>query len=362
MAMLPEGPREEHDVKLLADERQSDAAFFRLWSLMRPRLAKAAERFGLSADDAEDIVASVSTNLWERRASLAELSAGAFWAFSFRSAKNLAVDYLRRQGKVRTSPIEEDRDLPSGDVAYVDVIVETLLTTESLYASADRLWLGEYTCPATWILAVQLCITEGLTLKQAGEMLGIGPEEMERAVRSPVVARYAAYSALLWDNESLAAHVLDSGMAIEDLMRRFHRGDAVSAGPWEGIEVPIVILHVRYAMISADIERVLTRETPAGRVEEVIRKAVERYPFTDLARAAEAVLKADALRDGGLWRRLVFEYYTRLQLPHKQILERTSAAAAELQVEVKQTTLSSWIGNGRLWAQLAAFVSQGEAA
>lgn len=364
MSLLPEGAEQARDVSLLSREDGSEA-FLRLWALMRDRLVRTAVRLGLSHENAEDVVQSVSGALWERRSSLAGMSVGSFWAYAFRSVKNLARDQTRRQGRVHLEPLE-DGDIPAEDGAYVDTIVEAVLERDGVYDMADRLWLGELQGAAERILAVQLCLTEGLEPEESAAVLGLSPQDVRALLADSTIARHAAYRALMWESEDLAGHVLAPERPVkpqdaEGLLRSARRGEAVAVGTWSSLEVVIVILHVRYGMSRADIARLVPEAAREGLVEKVVYQAVEAYPFPKIAARGSTLLRAcldESLRKPGLWRRLVFEYHFRVQLPHKQILERIAPAGACLGVELKETTLNSWIGNGRLWAQIAAYATK----
>ncbi len=364
MALLPDDPCQARDLILLASEPDAERSFLRLWTLMRDRLFRVALKFGLSEEDAEDAVQTVSSRLWERRSSLAEMSVGAFWALSFRSIKNLAIDQTRRRSKVQISPIE-DLDLSPDDLPFVDTLVEALLEREQVFAAADRLWLGCLPRSSTAVLAVQLCLTEGLEPKAAAAMLGLDEDRVQEIVQDTLIARYAVCRALMWDNAELAGYVLcpenpPSSSALEDLLRRGLRGEGESVGSWSAWEAVVVVLYVRYGMPADEIRRLLPVHQTDVEIDQVIRKAATFFPFAQIGSTAAELLGScldEGLRPPGLWRRLVFEYHVRAQLPHRQILERTVPAASPLSVELKQTTLNSWIGNGRLWAQMASFVA-----
>ncbi len=364
MPLLSEGPLQARDLRLLADDEHAEAAFLRLWDLMRDRLERAAVRLGLPPTEAEDVVQSVSVRLWQRRHRLAESSIGPFWALAFKSVKNMAIDWGRRQSKASEQAIEDEL-LPSEDVPYVDVLVERSLERESVYAAADRLWLGALSgADETRILAVQLCLIEGLPVAEVGAMLRIPVEELVGSLRDPLIGCHALYRALRWENDELARYVLDpeappTSQRVEELLREAQHGGAASVGPWISLEVAIVILRVRFGMTEDEISRALSGRVDALTAAAVIRRAVDAYPFVRIAENAVGAWRPSETEpsEAGVWRRLVFEYHLRHQLPHKQILERVAPAASTLHFELKPTTLNSWIGNGRLWAQIASFVA-----
>lgn len=350
---------------MLGDASMSADAFTRLWSLVQERLARAAKRFGLSEDDANDVVQSVSIRLWERRASFTDFGVGAFWAYAFRMVKNLAIDRTRRDRRFEMVEVNDDT-ISAADSPYVEALVEAALERGELTSLADRLWLGDPPRSSDSVLAVQLCLTEGVTPLEAAAILGLDPPTVERLLHTPEVARYAAYAALMWPSEELVAYVLDPSSSSSqsdpaEILRRSRAGEEVPMGAWAASEVPPVILHVLYGMNMEEIVRVLAPATNPVEVTAVIHRAVDVYPFARIASNVATALHAcleEVLRNGDFWRRLVFEYHTHVQLPHRQILDRTGPAAAVFSFDLKPTTLNSWIGNGRLWSQLAAFAAK----
>jgi len=311
---------------------------------MRPRLERVAIRFGLTCEEAEDVVQTVSMNLWERRQTVASQGVGAFWALAHRAVKNLSIDVERRRQRVPFLPIESI-EIPAADRPYVDEIVSACLERESIDEIADELWLGTCDLDARELLALRLCLREGVAADEAERIVGIDSGSIEKIAKDLSAVRHALYHALLWESEALADYVL---------------GCLASADPTIQLQATVIALRVRHGMTNQEISRHLADEIDEAEVERIAESVIEKYPFVAISQRAFGLTQPDLatlLDDLGIWKRLVFEYHLRFELPYKQILERTGPPASVFGIGLKPTTLNSWTGNGRLWSQIAAAIS-----
>lgn len=344
MPLLPEGQTEQRSLESMTSGHEADLAFQHLWTLMRKRLERAAIRFGLTSEDAEDVVQTVSMNLWERRETIATQGVGAFWGLAHRAVKNLAIDVERRRRRVPFLPIESI-EIPEADRPYVDEVVSAFLQRESIDEIADQLWLGTCDPDASELLALRLCLREGVTPNEAERIMGIKAGSIEKITKDLSAVRHALYQSLLWDSEALADYVL---------------GRLSSTDETAQLQTRVIALRVRHGMTKEEILRHLADEVDEVEVERIAESVIEKFPFVAISQRAFGLTQPDLaplLDDLGIWKRLVFEYHLRFELPHRQILERTGPSASVFGIGLKPTTLNSWTGNGRLWSQIAAAIA-----
>jgi len=310
---------------------------------MRRRLEQVAVRFGLTSEDAEDVVQTVSMNLWERRQIIASQGVGAFWGLAHRAVKNLSIDVERRRRRVAFLPIESI-EIPEADRPYVDEVVSAFLERESIDEIVDELWLGTCDLDPSELLALRLCLREGIAADEAERIVGIDSGSIERIAKNLSVVRHALFQSLLWESEALADYVL----------RRLSSTDAAIQ-----LQATVIVLRVRHGMTKEEISRRLADQIDEMEVERITESIAEEFPFVAISQRAFGLTQPGLvalLDDLGIWKRLVFEYHVRFELPHKQILERSAPSASVFGIELKPTTLNSWIGNGRLWSQIAAAI------
>jgi DNA-directed RNA polymerase specialized sigma24 family protein len=292
------------------------------------------------------VVQTVSINLWERRQAIASQGVGAFWGLAHRAVKNLSIDVERRRQRIPFLPIESI-EIPEADLPYVDEIVSAFLQRESIDEIADELWLGTYDRDPSELLALRLCLREGVAPHEAERIMGIDAGSIERIAKDVSAVRHALYQSLLWESGALADFVLGC-LSSTDAATQLHAA--------------VIVLRVRHGMTTQEIARHLAGEIDEVEVERITQSVIEKYPFVAISQRAFGLTQpglATLLYDVGVWKRLVFEYNLRFELPHKQILERTGPSASVFGIELKPTTLNSWTGNGRLWSQIAAAIARG---
>lgn len=344
MPLLPEGQTEQRSLESMTNGQGADLAFQHLWTLMRGRLERVAMGFGLTPEDAEDVVQTVSMNLWERRQTIASQGVGAFWGLAHRAVKNLCIDLERRRQRVPILPIESI-EIPEADRPYVDEVVNAFLERESIDEIANELWLGTCELDASELLALRLCLRDGLAPQEAERITGIDSGSIDKVSKDLSTVRHALYHALLWDSEALADYVL---------------GCLSSTDPAIRLQATVITLRVRHGMTKEEISRRLADEIGEDEVERITEAVAEKFPFVEISQRAFGLTQpelAALLDDLGIWKRLVFEYHLKFELPHKQILERTGPSASVFGIGLKPTTLNSWTGNGRLWSHIAAAIA-----
>lgn len=344
MPLLPEGQTEQRSLESMTNGHEADLAFQHLWTLMRGRLERAAVRFGLTSEDAEDVVQTVSMNLWERRQTLASQGVGALWGLAHRAVKNLSIDFERRRQRVPFLPIESI-EIPEDDRPYVDEVVSAFLERESIDQIADELWLGTRDLDPSELLALRLCLREGVAADEAERIVGIDSGSIARIAKDLSAVRHALYQSLRWESEALADYVLEHLSSTDATIQ---------------LQTTVIALRIRHGMTKEEISRRLADEIGEMEVERITESITDKFPFVAISQRAFGLTQPDLvalLDDLGIWKRLVFEYHIRFELPHKQILERTGPSASVFGIGLKPTTLNSWTGNGRLWSQIAAAIA-----
>ncbi|HLK14373.1 MAG TPA: sigma-70 family RNA polymerase sigma factor, partial [Fimbriimonadaceae bacterium] len=165
------------------------------------------------ASDREDIIAEVHLRLWGRKGKLEFPTLGAFWAYTAKTARSIALNRIRSE-----IPTEEfDEQLSVEDGEFVDTIAEASGDRERLYALADELWLGTEASGSagrTRLLALQLYYLHGQSVQEIAELL-VGSTMGDRRQVSGWLEDGAlllglCYHESYFDNDRLAAHVLDS--------------------------------------------------------------------------------------------------------------------------------------------------------
>ncbi len=133
------------------------------------RFYAAAYRVCSHADDAEDIVQDAFLKLWNRPEIWDSSSAAKFTTWFYRVVTNQAIDVMRRRKKTcglpETDYIADDRD-------GQDTQLERSERDDILESAIQAL-------PERQKLALNLCFYEGLSNKDAAEVLGVGVKAVE---------------------------------------------------------------------------------------------------------------------------------------------------------------------------------------
>ena len=160
--------RSEHE--LIARARAGDQeAFAELVVMQADRVYGALRRFGLDADEADEVAQEVFVRAWRGLARFQERSQFSTWLY--RIAFNEAQRRLSRRSPARAEPVRDRED----EIYSVRESPELGPEAQTLDAEFERTLetaLGEL--PVDWRTAVVLRDVEGLSTHDAAEVAGIG--------------------------------------------------------------------------------------------------------------------------------------------------------------------------------------------
>jgi RNA polymerase sigma-70 factor (ECF subfamily) len=161
------GDSSEHE--LIARARAGDQdAFAELVVLHGNRVYGALRRFGLDADEADEVAQEVFVRAWRGLARFQERSQFSTWLY--RIAFNEAQRRLSRRSPARAEP-EPDREDPIVSVQESPELGPEAQTLEAEFERTLERALGEL--PADWRAAVVLRDVEGLSTHDAAEVVGV---------------------------------------------------------------------------------------------------------------------------------------------------------------------------------------------
>jgi RNA polymerase sigma-70 factor, ECF subfamily len=182
---------------LLARAAAGEAGAFRLLARAHmPRVLRVARRMLGNDSDAEDVAQEAMYRLW-RNAARIEVQESGLGAWLYRVTSNLSLDRLRGKRSESpealdqlTVPPEQDRQLVRQDLARrVDKELQAL--------------------PERQRMALVLCHYEGLSMAEAGAMLGVSAEAIEsllargrRALKAALVNDWRALIPAEDENDS----------------------------------------------------------------------------------------------------------------------------------------------------------------
>jgi RNA polymerase sigma-70 factor (ECF subfamily) len=180
-------PSQPSDADLLArSSRGEQAAFRQLLARYLPRLVATARRLLGGDAEAEDVAQEAALRLW-RNAARIEVGEAGVGGWLYRVTTNLALDKIRGRRsdgpdalEFMTVPAEQQRNLVERDLsARVDKELQAL--------------------PERQRLALVLCHYEGLSMSDAGNILGVSSEAIEsllargrRALRAALADEWKA--------------------------------------------------------------------------------------------------------------------------------------------------------------------------
>ncbi|HEY9427995.1 MAG TPA: RNA polymerase sigma-70 factor [Gemmatimonadaceae bacterium] len=186
-ALTPQPDRAVADRQLIARALGGDeAAFERVVHTYYPGLCEHVLRYVGCPEVAEDLVLELFAHLWDRRHRSIPLTVDR--GYLYRSARNRALDHLRRQ-RVATTWI--DRMIHEADEP--DEAPDDLLECQELAAAAAR---AVAELPEQRRRIFVLCRDHDMSYAEVGERLGISPRtvntQMTRALKS-LRAKLAPY-------------------------------------------------------------------------------------------------------------------------------------------------------------------------
>lgn len=163
----PAAAGNESDAVLLAAVAGGDPdAFRRLVDRHLPQVLRVARRMLGDAAEADDVGQDVLLRLWRNAASI-EVSAGGLGGWLYRVTTNAALDRLRARKPQSSDGLDELQVPPDQfqDLANRDLAARVEAALQSL--------------PERQRLALVLCHYEGMTMQEAGAIIGASEEGIE---------------------------------------------------------------------------------------------------------------------------------------------------------------------------------------
>ena len=336
------------------DETRAGEAFERLLTPLKRSLLRRFRQWGFDDMDSEDLMQNVALRVWSARRGFKIGSPGAWWGFLLKTARNCAIDEIRKRKNLDID-IEDVGEIPAQDMPYLDVLVLAAEDRAKLYTYADRLWLGKAADPALadrQLLAAQLFYLHGLNWQAISTYTRASQDQIDAWLADPAVHRQLAYQQLYWSNDRLAGYLArpSDPCSPRELDSLTKTADS---------HFLLLMWRVRNGLTTDQILRFAKCDRNRAELEELFAGFCGSYPFVAIAtKLRHAINQVSSLANTGLWRRLVFGYHSADELPHKQILERAAPAAALFGTQLTEATLNGWLGMGRLWVQLAAFIER----
>jgi DNA-directed RNA polymerase specialized sigma24 family protein len=343
--------------------------FTRLVARSRPYLHSLLAPSLPSESDRDDVIQEIFHRVWKSRERLQFPSTGAWWRFLRTLAHNCTIDHLRSvDGAV---PLEDPewQEVSSAEAEQIDLVVEAMEDKRALYKLADETFLGipsdvPQRVRTRQLLASKLLLVDKLHWKTVCRIVNssanddekIDREKLNRLLTNGSLLRQLAYSELHWSNERLTAFLIEMG----------NRGRSSSSNdptPWTEDEILAVQLRFLYVML---FEQIAHRMDPKFKKSELIQifdSCVSQFPFIEIMnRLLRSVGQfTDAQSEFGavgLWNRLVFQYFCHNGLTHRDIYDRTAAAAKAAGYDLTLGKLNVGLSNGRLFKKLAEQLAQ----
>ena len=157
------------DEELMTGVREGNKdCFSELVARHTPRFYRLAYRMTSNREEAEDIVQESFLAVWTKPASWNEDKKSKFTTWFYRIVANACIDKKRKHAPL---PLEDGYDPPApGGTA--EEIVEMKRTKEDIDAHISAL-------PGSQRLALALCFYEGVTNREAAEIMGISVKALE---------------------------------------------------------------------------------------------------------------------------------------------------------------------------------------
>jgi hypothetical protein len=349
------------------DEKVAEDAYAKLCPEISKFLRRFLRKYLSREDDREDVIGKCLTRLWSKRSSFQVTTELAWWTYVANSGRWVAID----QGK-QLQDTWPEMDPPSEDANFIRIVDRG--EGDMLYSSADRLWLGLNTKSPNGrrkVLAAQLFYVHERQVEIVVRCIGrgIGKEAVAEWLRHEAVLLATCYIELYYGNDKLARRILGA-QDLDDLTKRAHQSPK-SEPPvgWSWEEVEVILWHYRNGLSAEKIVQMSqgpNRAAPCYSIAEIRRildKCEQRLPFAGVASQLASAfkkhhVKGEPLRNPGLWRRLVFQYFSADMLPHRQILARTEPAASVCGANLNAGILNAWLSNSRILDQLVAYVQR----
>lgn len=331
-----------------------------LWRYLADRLPNEQDR--------QDAIQAILERLWTGRAKIEARGIGPWWAYVARSARWYVYDIAGKPEE-----IELEQDIPAEDLRLIDRIAEISNDRTLLYRAADELWLGVE--PAIddserkrRLLAAQFHYLHGRPWEEIAEIVGLGRpiprDKFDIWLSNWTVLNELSYASLHRPNEELVATILrpERPLTSVELAEWSAGADVKKVDPpegWTWDEVKVAILKYRNGLSETKISQMtgLSKQF----VEDAVEKCRSRIPLPGIAKKLVRSFQSrhaptDPLKSPGIWKRLVFQYHVSNELPQRQISEFLGPVACVAGYSLTAGMLNVWLSNGRLFAQLAAYV------
>lgn len=321
--------------------------------------------------DREDIVVTVFEKLWARRRLIELRGEASWWCFVRLAAKRSALDMLRTRDPA-ISLEDSFKDVPADEQIYVEILANLSYYKEKMYEAADIVWLLGGVRPSAelkrQLLAAQYFYLDKLPWEEVCQMMRLtgsaSRRQLDEWLTDPSVVQQLCYTALYWDNDSLAGHLMDPESPLDtDCLNRLTAALAARAeaetGAWSPEEAQVILLRFRNGAKQDKLAQEMPSLSPS-QFDEIIARGIALFPFVAIAEGLKSGLSRmtpPPLAQIGLWKRIVFQYHASDSLPHKQIMERAEPPAAVGDYRLTEGILNAWLSNGRVFAQLAAYVA-----
>lgn len=355
-----------------SDDQTREKGFSTLVARSRPFLIAQFSGSRLPEADREDVIQDVFHRVWRARHRLDFPNAGSWWRWIRTIASNCMVDMLRSRDPSISIEDLENSEIPDDELELIDDLIDAMDDRRRLYRLADEVFLE---IPETMserdrnrrLFAAKMLLIDKLPWQTVCRMLNAGCSEdaqvsrkqLDEWVSSPSLLRCLAFSELNWDNHRLCEYLL-SGSVNAPSARPWTR-----TTPWSADEAFAIQLRFQHVMLLDQVVARLSDRLTKSQLISVFDSCAERFPFIEIVRRLNADFDfgrrtREPLSSQGLWHRLVFQYYSHNGLPHRDIFDRTSAAAKEAGYMITMGMLNVGLSNGRLFKRLADHLAKKE--
>lgn len=355
------GDREgwEDDLERFVGPSEADAqtAFDRLMTATVPIVERHLRTYLPRDEDRQDVIQEMRIRAWRYRNRFQNRGFASWLSFVKLTAERCTVDLARGRGTELSVDDPAWREIPEEELPVVADFFELTRNRERLYQLADDFWLGEGGEDfERRLLAGKLFYLDGMTWERIASRLRVDRRTLDGWLADPIVLRHVAYGGLYVDNTRLSRHLLDFTGPDEDLNALMMRArDRVGDPPegWSWPEIYAVLWRYRFARLTEGIHAMPECGLDRAALDTLFDRCRSRFPFeriivTLATRFGPQSAGEDALKGTALWRRLVFQFASADELPHRDIHDRTAPAAETVGFSLTLGMLNVWLSNGRL--------------
>ncbi|RYG48964.1 sigma-70 family RNA polymerase sigma factor [bacterium] len=354
--------------RLKGSEGDAREAFDAMSEQLRSFLGRYLASRVWNAEAREDAVSRTMVRVWQGRQNVRASDSLGFWAFVARTASFCQREIVHDPNVGRfAEEIPDFEEIPEPDRPYLQALAIASEEHDRLRRAADELWL-DATQPSPElerrILAAQLFYIHGTSWEEIVKIVGpLSRDMLDEWLADLGTINAFAFSEVYGDNESICAYLL--GCKPEELDRITENARNASSpdgpGGWSQAEVRVIVWRYRNGLASDQILRFSGCDFDKEQLEALFERCRAKLPFQAAACRLLDRLgpMAQEVARSGIWRRLAFQYATVDELPLKQIAERTDPATKALGASVTPGMLNVWLSGGRLYSQLARFITEG---